>query len=370
MLNKKIIYLAIISTISLLIVACSSQEYTTAKLAIQQSDFAKAEEFLPKAMAIEPDNPEIPIVMGVEIYAKDGDWINMVAMYNKAMEINPEKVVEIRGAFISVKDAVNNYTEFYWAKEFNIGVEQFKKIKNDPDNKPAYLETAIQHFSNAALINPTDANTHATLAKCYFDLGDKDLAVKAALTAVEINPDNFEANFSAGQILVRAGLTSEEVLPYYEKAASLEPSNSKVLRELAGMYYDLGQKEQSIEVFENAISNEEDNIVKSNLFYNLGVIHNQMQNYEGAEKSFDEAFYLNDEDYEALEGMVHIYDSLGDQYLEGSNGFEKDLNEAYRWYRKAEKKIKDALIINPDEADKYKKILKQLRYKKGIAEGN
>ena len=138
MLNKKIIYLAIISTISLLIVACSSQEYTTAKLAIQQSDFAKAEEFLPKAMAIEPDNPEIPIVMGVEIYAKDGDWINMVAMYNKAMEINPEKVVEIRGAFISVKDAVNNYTEFYWAKEFNIGVEQFKKIKNDPINHLPY----------------------------------------------------------------------------------------------------------------------------------------------------------------------------------------------------------------------------------------
>jgi TPR repeat protein len=122
-------------------------------------------------------------------------------------------------------------------------------------------------------------------------------------------------------------------------------------------------------VFENAISNEEEKKVKANLYFNLGVIHNQMKNYEDAEKSFDEAFYLDDEDYEALEGMVLIYDSLGDQYLNGAEGFEKDMNEAYRWYRKAEKKIKDALIINPDESDEYKKILKQLRYKKGIAEG-
>ena len=48
----------------------SSQEYTTAKLAIQQSDFKKAAEWLPKAMAVEPDNPEIPVVMAVEVHAE------------------------------------------------------------------------------------------------------------------------------------------------------------------------------------------------------------------------------------------------------------------------------------------------------------
>jgi tetratricopeptide (TPR) repeat protein len=369
MLNNKSISLALLFILTMLIVACSSQEYTTAKLAIQQSDFAKAAEWLPKAMAVEPDNPEIPVSMGVEIHAKDKDWTKMVAMFDKAMSINPDKQIEVRGSFISVKDAVNNYIEFYWAQEFNKGVEQFKKIQDDPENKPEYLDIAIDYFLNAAIIMPSDANTHSTLAKCYFDKGDKDAAKEAALTSVEKNPESFDANFGAGQILIRAGESSEVVLPFYEKAASIEPSNSKVLRELAGMYYDLGQKERSIEVFENAISNEEEKKVKANLYFNLGVIHNQMKNYEDAEKSFDEAFYLDDEDYEALEGMVLIYDSLGDQYLNGAEGFEKDMNEAYRWYRKAEKKIKDALIINPDESDEYKKILKQLRYKKGIAEG-
>ena len=129
--------------------ACSSQEYTTAKLALQQSDFKKAAEWLPKAMAVEPDNPEIPIVMAIEIHAENEKWSDMIKLLNRAMDINPDKVIEIRGSFIPVKDAVNNYVEFYWAKEFNAGVEQFKKIQNDPDKKNQYLDVAINHFTNA-----------------------------------------------------------------------------------------------------------------------------------------------------------------------------------------------------------------------------
>ena len=369
MLNKKILFFSSILTFAMVFVACSSQEYTTAKLAIQQSEFTKAAEWLPKAMAVEPDNPEIPVVMAVEIHAEKGKWQDMVTLFNKAMDINPDKVIEVRGSFIPVKEAVGNYIDFYWAKEFNFGVEQFKKIQEDPENKPEYLETAILHFSNAAIINPSDANTHATLAKCYFDKGDKEAAKNAALTAVEKTPDSFEANFSAGQILGRAGMSSEDILPYYEKATAIEPSNSKALRELAGTYYDLDQKEKSIEVFENAIANEEDKIVKADLYFNLGVIHNQMGNYEAAETSFDEAYYLNEDDFEAALGMARSYEGLGDNYLNGSEGFDKDLDKAARWYRKAEKKIKSVMIVDIDNKETYQKNLELVRYKRDVAEG-
>ena len=143
-------WLLIITTI-MIFFSCSSQEYTTAKLAIQQSDFKKAAEWLPKAMAVEPDNPEIPIVMAVEIHAEKEDWFEMVTMFNKAIELDPQKVIEIRGSFISVEEAVKNYTEFYWAKEFNNGVEQFKKIQDDSENKIKHLDIAINHFKNAII---------------------------------------------------------------------------------------------------------------------------------------------------------------------------------------------------------------------------
>ncbi len=368
-MNKIITSLGIfIFTIS--IMSCSSQEYTTAKLAIQQSDFSKAAEWLPKAMAVEPDNPEIPMVMAIEIHAQNENWGDMIILFDRAMEVNAEKVIEIRGAFISVKDAVSNYVDFYWAKEFNAGVAQFKKMQDDPDNKQEYLGLAIEHFSNAVLINPSDANSHATLAKCYLDKGDNESAKAAVLVSVEKNPESFEANFSAAQILGRTGSSSDEILPYYVKATEIEPSNSKLLRELAGAYYDLGQKERSIQVFENAIANEKNDTTKADLYFNLGVIHNQMNNYEAAELAFDEAFFLNEEDFEAALGMARSYEGLGDNYLNGSDGFEKDLNEASRWYRKAEKKIKSVMIIDIDNKEIYQKNLELVRYKRDVSEGN
>jgi tetratricopeptide (TPR) repeat protein len=148
-----------------------------------------------------------------------------------------------------------------------------------------------------------------------------------------------------------------------------ERSNSKALRELAGTYYDLGQKEKSIEVFENAITNEEDKIIKADLYFNLGVIHNQMGNYEAAETSFDEAYYLNEDDFEAALGMARSYEGLGDNFLNGSEGFDKDLDKAARWYRKAEKKIKNIMIIDIDNKETYQKNLELVRYKRDVAEG-
>ena len=369
MLKTEKRFLSIIIVLVMIIFSCSSQEYTTAKLAIQQQDFPKAAEWLPKAMAVEPDNPEIPVVMAVEIHAKNGHWVKMVELLDLAMDLNPEKTIEVRGTFLPVKEAVNNYKEHYWANQFNEGVEQFKKIEKDAENKKMFLEKSIEHFQNAAAIKPSDASTHSTLAKCYFDLGDKEAAKDAALTAVIKNPESFDANFAAGQIIARAGGTAKEILPLYEKATVINPSNSKALRELASLYYDMGNKEKSIQVFENAIANEENGIVKADLFFNLGVIRTQMQNYEGAEKAFEEAHFLNEEDFEAALGIAGSYEGLGDKYLNGEDGFEKDSNEASRWYRKAEKKIKSVMMVDIDNTAKYKKQLELLRYKRDVADG-
>ena len=75
MSKNKIFIFANMLIFSIFIMSCSSQEYTTAKLAIQQSDFSKASEWLPKAMEVEPDNPEIPMVMAIEIHAQNEDCL-------------------------------------------------------------------------------------------------------------------------------------------------------------------------------------------------------------------------------------------------------------------------------------------------------
>ena len=49
--------------------------------------------------------------------------------------------------------------------------------------------------------------------------------------------------------------------------------------------------------------------------------------------------------------------------------FEKDLDEAAKWFRKAEKKIKSVMIIDIDNKDVYRKNLELVRFKRDIAEG-
>ena len=359
-----------VTLLGFLIFACSSQEYTTAKLAIQQSDWLKVEEWLPKAMEVEPDNPEIPIVYAIEVHARNENWTGMYDMFQKALAIDSNKKVEIRAVFLTVSEQVNNYTQYYWAEQFNKGVEKFKEIQTDLDNKTKHLNEAIGYFMSASIINPDDPQTYSTISKCYLDLDDKDNAMKYIKTAVEKDPESFNSNFSAGQIFLRCGMSSEVVIPYFEKAVQIEPSNSNALRELASMYYDLGQKSKSINVFNDAIQNEEDKIIKADLYFNLGVIHNQMQNYEQAEKSFDEAYYLNENDYEAALGMASAYEGLGDKYFNGSDGFTKDFDLAVRWYRKAEKKIKDVKSMDLDNEADYQRQLELIRYKRDIAEQN
>ena len=368
MFKRKTIFNSLIQLTVLVIFSCSSQEYTTAKLAIQQSDFAKAAEWLPKAMTVQPDNPEIPVNFGIEIHARNKEWHKMREMFDLAMSINSEKEIEVRNYYAPVKEQVKMYSDEYYVKEFNLGVEEIKKEQNDPDNKVKYLENAIIHFTNSSIIRPKDVNSYINLANAHISLDDFESAKEVALKSMTINSENFDANFSTGQILSKIGGKSSETLPYFEKAVSLDPSNSRALTKLAQVYYDLGRKNESIKVFENAIKNQENKNLKADLFYNLGVIHNQMLHFEEAEKAYEEAAYLNDEDHEALFGMAVAYKNWADNYRDGVNDFPQDNNQAYNLYRKAEKKMKAAKIIDIDNSDKYNKEIEKIRFLRGTVE--
>jgi len=54
-----LLFLAVIA----LIIGCSSQEFTSAKLYVQQKNLPKAEEFVRHAMDREPTNPEVPYLL-------------------------------------------------------------------------------------------------------------------------------------------------------------------------------------------------------------------------------------------------------------------------------------------------------------------
>jgi len=199
-------------------------------------------------------------------------------------------------------------------------------------------------------------------------MGDSVRSIATVKKGAEISPDNFNINLTAGQILNNMN-DKQGALPFLKHAVELEPQNSDAIQLLAQIYYDLGKQQDAIETYKIAIAEEEDKKVKADLHFNLGVIYNQISEFDEAEEAFDEAYYLNDQDFEAVLGMAHAFEGLGDKYKNGTDGFEKNLTEAARWYRKAGRKIKDAMTIDYENEEKYTRQLELIQYKKNIVEG-
>ncbi len=317
---------------------CPSEEYTSAKLYLQQNDLEKAEEFLVKAMAIEVDNPEIPFQLGHHIYGKDGRWTEMNDVYNKALEIDPNRKI-LEG--ITVQEMVDMSRYGYWSDVYNKGVKVFNSSKglDDRDRKAIILD-AVDEFQTALIIKSDESLNYTMLATCHFDLGEGEKSTEFIAKAVELAPEDFNSNMAAGQIFARND-QPENALSYLKKAVELDPSNSSAIRNLAQTYYDLGNTDESIATYEKAIKTTLDSKAKADLHFNLGVLYNQVEDFVQAEDHFLLALDLNPEDVEAIIGMAQTFES----------------NE--KW-RKAEKFYKELIFLEPENASHYRGIARVL----------
>jgi len=335
MLNKQRMWIALLGFAAVIFVDCTSQEYTSAKLYIQQQEWEKAEEFLIKAVDVEPENPEIPYQLGYHIYAlQKKDWERMNQSFDKALAIDPNKKILEQGK--TVKEFVVMARSQFWAEIYNRGVVEFNEYQaaSSDSASNAAMKKAITTFEVSARIKPDEAQSYTMLSRCNHLAGNTDKSEDYILKAVALSPDDATVNVTAGQIFMQKQ-DFEAALPYVKKAVELEPSNTKSIRNLAQIYYDTGQLEESIQTYEIAIDKETDREVKADLYFNLGILYNRVGNLEEAEYNFINALDENPDDIEAVMGMAQLFES------------------AEKW-RKAEKFYRELIAIDPDNPDHYR----------------
>ena len=240
---------------ALVFCGCPSEEYTSAKLYLQQNDLEKAEEFLVKAMAVEVDNPEIPFQLGHHIYGKDGRWTEMNEVYDRALAIDPNRKI-LEGSTVQEMVEISRFG--YWSVVYNNAVKVYNSSKDlDEQNRKVAILEAISEFQTASEIKADESLNYTMLATSYFELGEIDevnqiRSAELIVKAVEINPQDFNANMTAGQIFSRIS-QPENALQYLQKAVGLDPGNTAAIRNLAQAYYDLGNVNESIATYEKAI---------------------------------------------------------------------------------------------------------------------
>ena len=334
MLNKQRIWAAILGFSAVIIVSCTSQEYTSAKVYIQQQEWEKAKEFLVKAIEVESENPEIPYQLGYHIYAlQEKDWEKMNESFDKALAIDSNK--KILGQEKTVKEFVTMARAQFWAELYNKGVVEFNEYRAaQMDEKDIALQKAITTFEVSASIKTDEPQSYVQLSRCNHLAGNTDKSEDYILKAVVLSPDNADINLNAGRIFMQKQ-DFEAALPYVKKAVELEPSNTQSIRNLAQIYYDLGQLEESIQTYEVAINKETDNKVKADLYFNLGILYTKVGDLGEAEYNFTNALDENPDDIEAVMGMAQVFET------------------AEKW-RKAEKFFRELIAIDPDNPDHYR----------------
>ena len=334
MLNKQRMWAAILGFAAIIIIGCASQEYTSAKLYIQQQEWAKAKEFLVKAIEVESENPEIPYQLGYHIYAlQEKDWEKMNQSFDKSLAIDPNK--KILGQDKTVKEFVTMARTQFWAEVYNKGVVEFNEYRAAPmDEKDEAMKKAIATFEVSARIKPDEAQSYTMLSTCNHLAGNTVKSEDYILKAVALSPNDATVNITAGQIFMQKQ-DFDAALPYVKKAVELEPSNTKSIRNLAQIHYDMGQLEKSIQTYEVAIDKETDREVKADLYFNLGILYNKVGNLEEAEYNFTNALDENPDDVEAVMGMAQVFEN------------------AEKW-RKAEKFYRELIAIDPENPDHYR----------------
>ena len=94
MFTRKIVLFIFSIFMTVFIWSCgSSAEYTSAKMAIEKENWAEAEEYLFKALEVEPANAEVMVQIGYHVHAKKRQWTDMNEMFNQAIEIDPNAKV-------------------------------------------------------------------------------------------------------------------------------------------------------------------------------------------------------------------------------------------------------------------------------------
>lgn len=151
-----------------------------------------------------------------------------------------------------------------------------------------YKET-IALADRALQVDVHNAKSYFIKGFAFMEAGDTNKAINSMQTAVEQNPDYYEAYLQLG--LLFSAKKSKLAINYFNNASQLQPSNIEPYYNLGMFYQNLGQYDKAAESYQLLLKlNQKD----ADTHYNLGYIDFlYKKSYESAIQHFTDAI-LND----------------------------------------------------------------------------
>ncbi len=175
-MERKILLIVFFIAFSLLVQSfqCASPEMTSAKIALKNRDFEKAEANLEKELQNNPTNGEAYILLA-EIKMMKNDFPGAAKTINAAdPHLKDPKLKEQAEAFKSN----------FWRNAYNMGIDLFNKYLSRKET--IYIDSAIKVFISGTTARPQIADFYPLIAQAYEVKGDMENAVKYNKLYLEI----------------------------------------------------------------------------------------------------------------------------------------------------------------------------------------
>jgi len=205
-----------------------------------------------------------------------------------------------------------------WAKIEPYSSEAWLKLGIIESNLDKFNESLIS-FDRALAISPMDSYVMIQKALTYAKLGNNFDAIHLIDTVLTLEPDNEEAIFHKGMIL-EMQFQFNEAIKLFEYLKDSEFFIKDSMQEIAFCYHYLEDYDQAKKYYNLAIDEDPFDF---NLWYNLGVVHSQKEQFYKAIDCFEMALAINEEFFLAWHNLGNTYASLG------------RLNESIKSYQEA-----------------------------------
>lgn len=334
-------------------------------------------------------SPDISSIIseGIEC-EKDGDHDGAIALFNRAIKINPSNPVPH-----------NHKGDILFAKgDHNGAIAEFdKSIAASPSNAIAYnhkgdvlfdlkrYKESIDCYDSALVINPNYFDVLKDKGLAHYKLKDYRKAVESYNKALVQKPNHEQVleykkealrdleeieNLEKGISLYDSG-TYEEAIEYFDRSLNANPRNPDTLYNKGSALSHISKYREAIECFEESLrikpanneavkanedAHKKQSQKESSLAIEEGLGHINNSDYRSAIDSFDKSIRLNPENYIPYSYKADVLFKLN-EHEEAINYYDRALkikpDYYYGWYSKGEIFSSKCKNIHSDDSSEF-----------------
>jgi tetratricopeptide (TPR) repeat protein len=269
---------------------------------------------LNQAIVERPNDPQV-FADRAKYYREQNNFALALDDFNRALKIDSlnSTLVYERG-------------ELYFAfQQFDLARVDYEKcIRITPNSTDCLLKLgeiqihlrnymrAIELINTALRENEQLPYAYYMKGRIYKETGDTLLAASSYQTAIEVNPDYYDAYIEIGLLYTAA--KSDLAIEYFKTALEIRPKSVEAMYNLAYFYQVTGNKEkkrykQAFDLYDRILDIDPANATAP---FNKGFIHLEyLQNYDSAAIYFAEASRLYPGYYQAYYNRGLALESLG-----------------------------------------------------------